>query len=154
MVRGTTERKSTRDLAEKCVSVAFRSKSMKMSSHECCVDGMTSLLRKDISECMPDACTTLGARSIVEGSSGQGTAVNIAPKDIKADTKSCIYSVAIVFVVTNDANSCLGMMRVIRNSVETFPVTVCLQACSWYSREPRTTSDTGPAVLTTMDERI
>ena len=62
---------------------------------------------------------------------------------------------AIVLVVTNDPNSCFGMVRTIRNSIESFLVTVVLQGRirtnQWL---PRVTTQWGAAVLPISDQRV
>ena len=62
---------------------------------------------------------------------------------------------AIVLVVTNDPDSCFGMVRTIRNSIESFLVTVVLQGRirtnQWL---PRVTTQWGAAVLPISDQRV
>ena len=62
---------------------------------------------------------------------------------------------AIVLVVTNDPDSCFGIVRTIRNSIESFLVTVVLQGRirtnQWL---PRVTTQWGAAVLPISDQRV
>ena len=62
---------------------------------------------------------------------------------------------AIVLVVTNDPDSCFGMVRIITNSIESFLVTVVLQgrirSNEWL---PRVTTQWGAAVLPISDQRV
>ena len=62
---------------------------------------------------------------------------------------------AIVLVVTNDPDSCFGMVRTITNSIESILVTVVLQGRirtnQWL---PRVTTQWGAAVLPISDQRV
>ena len=62
---------------------------------------------------------------------------------------------AIVLVVTNDPDSCFGMVRTITNSIESILVTVVLQGRirtnQWL---PRVTTQWGAVVLPISDQRV
>ena len=83
------------------------------------------------------------------------TWVGFVRPSTSAKSNSRVARGAIVFVVTNDTDSCFGKNKFTRNSIEPFLVTVFLQGrIRTNQRLPRVTTQWGVAVLPISDQRV
>ena len=79
----------------------------------------------------------------------------IIRKSSSTKSNSRFARVAIFSIITNDTDSCFGVLKINRNSIETFLVTVELQGGSRTNqRLPRLTTQWGGAVLPISDQIV